>query len=92
MLRLIALLVCLSACSTTHVVGQPITVEAVEQLKVEAVHSAVIVDYEAGIAPRRSSGNAPRSEPAQNEQIQSAHNVLTAVILEWMTFGTATDG
>lgn len=80
-----------SACSTTHVVG-PITVDAVEQLKAEALNNSVIVDYEGGTPAKPSAASAPRPAVAQGEEIRSAESVLTGVSLNWMTFGTATDG
>jgi hypothetical protein len=86
------ILVCQSACSTTNVVGQPLTVDAVQQLKLEVLNGPVIVDYAGGAATRVSAESLPRREPAGGEQLRSAHSVLAGASLDWLTFGTAVDG
>jgi hypothetical protein len=74
------------------VVGQPLTVDAVEELKLDVLNSPVIVDYAGGASVRVSSESSPRREPAGEEQLRSAHSVLAGASLDWLTFGTAIDG
>jgi hypothetical protein len=85
------ILLCLSACSATYVV-RPITMEAVEQLKAEALNHSVVVDYTGGTRAKPAAASAPRPAVAQGEEIGSDKTVLRGVSLDWMTFGTPTDG
>ena len=84
------ILLCLSACSATYVV-RPITMEAVEQLKAEALNHSVVVDYTGGTRAKPAAASAPRPAVAQGEEIGSDKTVLRGVSLDWMTFGTPTD-
>ncbi len=86
------ILICLSACSTTHVVGRPLTADTVQHLRLEALNNPVTVDYAASGTTKVSPGTSPRPQPVESEQIRSARTVLAGVSLDWLTFGTAKDG